>query len=321
MSATNDPHEWDDRIGVPTAGRGSAVPVPNGRLETGPAEELVLRAGETELGRPPQVPTHLSALSDDDRLALHRLDEEQAARDIAEAEAMIVADPSGLGWLGWIGSPLALAAGVGATGLAGIFVFNQTLSVIANLSQQPLWAQYAGFAGLGLFGFCVLFAFLRLVFLYATLRRNRQIRTRGLAELSRRTRLRWLAVAKSAEAKLQLETYLRLYPLDTEKDRRVLVRLGLPDEVQAKLRAVRADLLDPEKFASTDQWFARFRDGFQSELDAAAEARIRYWGSRVWVVTAVAPNALVDTGATMFYTFSMVADLCQIYNLRAGRTG
>ena len=87
------------------------------------------------------------------------------------------------------------------------------------------------------------------------------------------------------------------------------------------MRAVRLELLDPEKFASTDQWFARFRDGFQAEIDAAAETRVKYWGSRVWVVTAVAPNNLVDTGATLFYTFSMVADLCQLYNLRAGRTG
>lgn len=321
MTAPNHGHDWDDdRIGVPTAGR-ARPPLPVEYAPPARPEDIVLREGETELGRPPQVPTTLAALTDADRLSLHRLDEEQAARDLAEAEAMIVSDPTGLGWLGWFGSPLAIAAGVGATGLAGIFIFNQTLSLVASLSQQPLWAQYVGFAGLGALGFCVLYAFLRLVFLYATLRRNRQIRMAGLAELSRRTRLRWLAVAKSAEAKLQLETYLRLYPLDTEKDRKTLVRLGLSDEAQAKMRAARLDLLDPEKFASTDQWFTRFRDGFQAEVDAAAETRVKYWGSRVWVVTAVAPNNLVDTGATLFYTFSMVADLCQLYNLRAGRTG
>ena len=65
----------------------------------------------------------------------------------------------------------------------------------------------------------------------------------------------------------------------------------------------------------------RPRVAFQGELDTAAEARIRYWGSRIWVVTAVAPNTFVDSGATLFYTFSMLTDLCQIYNLRAGRTG
>ena len=48
---------------------------------------------------------------------------------------------------------------------------------------------------------------------------------------------------------------------------------------------------------------------------------MKYWASRIWVVTAVAPNAVIDSGATLFYTFSMLNDLCQLYNLRAGRTG
>jgi uncharacterized membrane protein YcjF (UPF0283 family) len=87
------------------------------------------------------------------------------------------------------------------------------------------------------------------------------------------------------------------------------------------LAIVRAELLDPNRFASTEQWFAHFRDVFQSQLDIAAEGRVKYWASRIWVVTAVAPNAVVDSGATLFYTFSMLSDLCQIYNLRAGRTG
>ncbi|MDB5312230.1 MAG: hypothetical protein JWO38_6432 [Gemmataceae bacterium] len=324
MAAERNPPGWDDddRIGVPTAGRTAAV-VPPARPEASstPDPDLELREGETELGRPPQVPTGLAALSDEDRARLRLMEEEQAAKDLAEAELLIAADPAGLGWLGWFGTPLALALLVGSVGLAGLFVFNQVLSVLGNLAAQPDWAKYTGYAGLVLFGGCVLYAFLRFAYLYATLRRNRQVQVRGLEELAKRTRLRWLAFAKSAEAKGQLEGYLRAFPLDTEKDRRALVKMGVTDETQVRLRAVRAELLDPARFASSDQWFARFRDGFQGELDTAAEARVRYWASRIWVVTAVSPNALVDSGSTLFYTFSMLADLCQVYNLRAGRTG
>ena len=57
---------------------------------------------------------------------------------------------------------------------------------------------------------------------------------------------------------------------------------------------MRTELLDPDKFASTEQWFARFRDGFQSVIDVAAEGRTKYWAARIWVVTAVAPNAVID---------------------------
>jgi uncharacterized membrane protein YcjF (UPF0283 family) len=328
MAAANDRPGWDDeddaRIGVPTAGRTAAPPTLGGL--TPPARPqhdplLELREGETELGRPPQVPVGLAGLSDADWAKLRQLEEEASAKELAEAEALIASDPTGFGWLGWFGSPLALSLLLLSGGLLGLFLVNQVIQLLGNLSTQPEWAQYLGYGGLVLLAGCVLFAFGRLVVLYARLRHNRQLRVAGLEELARRTRLRWLSFAKTAEAKEQLERYLREYPLDAPKDRTALAKLGLLDDVQARLRLVRAELLDPAKFASSDQWFARFRDGFQGELDAAAEARVKYWASRIWVVTAVAPNAVVDTGATLFYTFSMLADLCRVYNLRAGRTG
>lgn len=317
--------EDDDlRIGVPrarTGDAGSTVATPPIRHEAPqPDPDLELREGETELGRPPQVPSALGLLSEEDRAKLREMDDEQAARDLAEAELLIASDPSGLGWLGWFGSPLAFTFLILMIGLAGLFVFNQTTSVLAQLATQPEWARYLGYGGLVLLGGCVLYAFLRLAYLYATLRRNQQLRIEGLEELAKRTRLRWLSFAKSAEARELLERYLREFPLDGMKESKALVKLGVNDEMQMRLRTVRDELLNPDRFASSEQWFARFRDGFQAELDTAADARIRYWSSRIWVITALAPNGLVDTGATLFYTFSMLADLCQVYNLRAGRT-
>lgn len=322
MPATEN---WDDdvRIGVPTIPRptSSHTPVPARARAPIPDDNLELREGETELGRPPQVPSGLALLSDEDRTRLREMDEEQAAKELAEAELLLASDPSGLGWLGWFGTPLVLALLVGSVGLAGLFVSNQVISVLNALASQPEWAQYTGYAGLALFGLCIGYAFLRFAYLYATLRRNRQIQAKGLQELAKRTRLRWLAFAKTAEAREQMEQYLKTFPLESEKDRKTLLKLGVADDVQARLRSVRTELLDPAKFASTEQWFARFRESFQGELDAAASARVKYWSSRIWVVTAISPNALVDSGSALFYTFSMLGDLCQIYNLRAGRTG
>ncbi|HVL13802.1 MAG TPA: DUF697 domain-containing protein [Gemmata sp.] len=317
---SGDPNTWDDdaRIGVPTAGRPAAFPARRGGDDDAFAE---LRPGETELGRPPQVPADLAPLSPDDLAKLRALDEEQAAKDVAEAELLLAADPTGLGWLGWFGTPLLFAFLLGTAGVFGLFFLNQSLTLVATLRAQPEWAQYVGFAGLGLFAACVLFAFFRFLFVYLRMRRNRQLRVRGIEELSRRTRLRWLAAAKTAEARGQIEHYLKTFPMNTERERKTLRGLGLTDEAMARLATVRAELLDPDRFASTEQWFGRFRVAFQGELDAAAEARIKYWGSRIWVVTAVAPNAMVDSGSTLFYTFSMLSDLCQIYNLRAGRAG
>jgi uncharacterized membrane protein YcjF (UPF0283 family) len=318
----------DFRIGVPGVSRGAVAPplgglTPPTRPDADKPEEAPeLRPGETELGRPPQVPADLAPLSTADLAALKLLDDEQAARDVAEAEMLLASDPTGLGWLGWFGTPLALAFLVGMTGVFGVFLFNQAASLLQTLATvQEDWLRYTGYGGLALFGACVLYSFLRFLFIYVRLRENRQLRVKGIRELSKRTRLRWLAAAKSAEARKQIETYLQTYPIDTEKDRRQLVSLGLAEEAIAKLKVVRAELLDHDKFASTDQWFHRFRDGFQSVLDEAADRRTKYWASRIWVVTAVAPNAVIDSGATLFYTFSMLSDLCQLYNLRAGRAG
>jgi uncharacterized membrane protein YcjF (UPF0283 family) len=322
---SSDPKAWDDdvRIGVPTAGAAKAPGAVVPRREPLPGEAVgaELRPGETELGRPPQLAADLSPLSPEDWAKLRALDEEQAAKDIAEAELLLASDATGLGWLGWFGSPLAFAFLVGMAGVFGIFLFNQAASLLHTLAQQPEWAQYVGYTGLAVFGLCVCYAFLRFLFVYFRLRENRQLRIRGIEELSKRTRLRWLASAKSAEARAKVEEYLTTFPMNTEKERKALRAIGLTDEAMARLAAVRTELLDRDRFASTEQWFARFRAAFQSELDEVAEVRIKYWGNRIWVVTAVAPNAVVDSGATLFYTFSMLTDLCQIYNLRAGRTG
>lgn len=328
------PDDDDDfRIGVPGVGRAAVAPPPP--LRTDPAKHepearggnppemaAELRPGETELGRPPQVPADLAPLSAQDLAALKLLDDEQAARDVAEAELLLTSDPTGLGWLGWFGSPLAFAFLLGMTGVIGVFLFNQTATLLHTLASiQEDWLRWTGYAGLALLGACVLYSFIRFMVLYVRLRENRQLRVKGIKELANRTRLRWLAATKSAEARTQIETYLQTFPIEIEKDRRGLAKLGLTDEGVNRLKVIRAELLDHDKFASTEQWFARFRDGFQSVLDDVAESRIKYWASRIWVVTAVAPNAVIDSGATLFYTFSMLSELCQLYNLRAGRTG
>jgi putative membrane protein len=317
------PDDDDFRIGVP--GRAAVAPL-NGfappTRDAAPEAPPELRPGETELGRPPQVPADLAELSTADLAALKLLDEEQAARDVAEAELLLASDPTGLGWLGWFGSPLAFAFLLGITGVFGVFLFNQTASLLQTLaSVQEDWLRWIGYGGLILFGSCVLYSFLRFLFIYVRMRENRQLRVKGIKELSNRTRLRWLAAQKSAEARKQIETYLQTYPIETEKDRRALIALGLTDESIARLKVVRTELLDHDKFASTEQWFSRFRDGFQSVIDTAAEGRTKYWAARIWVITAVAPNAMIDSGATLFYTFSMLSDLCQLYNLRAGKAG
>ena len=318
-----DPWDDDDRIGVPVAGvlprspetRGANAPrSPDTSLPT-------LRDYDTELGRPAQVPARIAPLSDDDRRRLREAEEEQALRDLAEAEEMLASDPAIVRWAGWFASPLAGAMLLGAVGALGLFLYSQALSILANLATLPEWAQYAGYAGLTILAGAVLFSMARLALLYARLQRNRQLRLRGLEELQSRTRLRWLAHAKAAEAKTRLEDYLQAYPINTEKERRSLAKVGVTPEVAAELAKVRDELLDPARYASAGEWFDRFQHAFQGKLDTVADGRVSYWSNRAMVVTAVSPNGMVDSLSTSFFGFSMIADLCRVYHLKAGRTG
>ena len=139
MSTNNSVADWeDDRIGVPTVGH-APTPIPRSSVNES-WESLELREGETELGRPAQIPSALAMLTDEDRKHLRRMEDEQAARDLAEAEMLLASDPSGMGWLGWFGSPLALTFLLGWVGWPGssylIRFFNSSMSSPAILSGR-----------------------------------------------------------------------------------------------------------------------------------------------------------------------------------------
>jgi len=319
---------WDDddnRLGIPIAGvvvdrpRERVAPEPVVELEVQPEPEL--RAGDTDLGRPAQVAVDVMPLTDEDRKLLLKAAEEQAIRDLEEADELTASDPAILQWAGWATHPPAAAFLLGSFGALGLFLYSQVLSILANIATQPEWIQYLGYAALAILSSAILLSMMRLAILYVRLRRNRQLRLKGLEELQDRTRLRWLAHAKVVEAKSRLEQYLTEYPMLDDKQKKAAARVGVTPELILGLTKVKEELLDPARYASAGLWFDRFRDGFQTSLDQAAEARIKYWANRAMLVTAVSPNGLVDSISTTYFGFALLADLCQIYNLKAGRTG
>jgi len=311
----------EDRLGVPTIATGTAGPESPRRHDPLPIAEASLRDGETGLGRPELLPRHQQPLSDQDRQSLLAEEERSEAEELDRINQELACDTEVFRWLGWFSSPLAFTILLGAAGLAGLFLFNQVMSLLASLAAQPTWIQYAGYTAIAILGGAVLLSMLRLLVLYVRLKRNQQVRLRVLNELAVRTRLRWLVKAKADEARTRVEDYLRTYPLTTAKEKQRLRFLGLTDARLQSLEMARRELLDPSRYASLEQWFERFRTCFQSILDEAAAERISYWSKRTGAVTAVSPNAFVDGAATLYHGFSMIGDLCRLYNLRAGRAG
>jgi uncharacterized membrane protein YcjF (UPF0283 family) len=230
-------------------------------------------------------------------------------------------EPTVFGLPSILGHPLVGLVMLGAAGLLGLFLFNQVASAVTAINTLPETIRWAGWGFFGLLTLAVAYSVVRLTIMYIRLRRNKQLRLQGLVELEKRTHLRWLINAKRHEAYAQLESYLREYPAETDKDRKRLARIGLGgDDLYVLIRA-REKLLDRDRWGDSDTWFDGFRSTFQTKLDEAAARRVSYWARRTAFATAVSPNALADTGLTLYFSFALLADLCTIYNLRAGRLG
>jgi putative membrane protein len=277
------------------------------------------RPGDLDEGeaRLPQAPTSLDALKPGELpRELTPLEDE-----LRRAAELMASEPTVFGLPSILGNPLVGLVMLAAAGLLGLFLFNQMASAITAINTLPETIRWAGWGFFGLLSFAVLYAVVRLTILYLRLRRNKQLRLKGLIELERRTHLRWLINAKRDEAHSQLEAYLREYPTESDKDRKRLTRVGLSGDDLYVLVRSREKLLDRDRWGDTDAWFDGFRDTFQSKLDEAAARRVGYWARRTAFASAVSPNALADTGLTLYFSFALLADLCTIYNLRAGRLG
>jgi uncharacterized membrane protein YcjF (UPF0283 family) len=241
--------------------------------------------------------------------------------ELRRAAELMQSEPTVFGLPSILGHPLVGLMMLAAGGLLGLFLFNQVASAVTAINTMPKTLRWAGWGFFGLLTFAVAYALVRLGIMYVRLRRNKQLRLRGLVELEKRTHLRWLINAKRHEAYTQLEQYMREYPVETDKDRKRLARVGLIGDDLASMVRAREKLMDRDRWGDTDAWFDGFRDTFQVKLDEAAARRVGYWARRTAFATAVSPNALADTGLTLYFSFALLADLCTIYNLRAGRLG
>lgn len=284
-------------------------------------KEFDLRPGDSGEDRPFQIPQSLAPLSDADQIALKAAEEHLLMRELREAEELVASEPSVLRLPAYLSHPLMGAVFIGSAALIGLFVFNQIMTALTTIGTLQGVLMYACYAGLGLLASCALYALLRLFWMYVKLRRNKQLRLKGLEELEKRTKLRWLVNAKVKEAKAQLENYLREFPLAAGREQKRLVALGMNESLARELSQIRDKLLDPNSWPSDDVWFDAFRETFQARLDEIASARVNYWARRTALGTAVSPNTLSDTLMTLYFSFTLLADLCAIYNLRAGKLG
>src|SRR6476619_2099334 len=138
--------------------------------------------------------------------------------ELRRAAELMASEPTVFGLPTILGHPLVGLIMLALAGLLGLFMFNQVASAVTAINTLPETWRWAGWAFFGLLCLAVAYAIGRLTVLYVRLRRNKQLRLRGLQELEKRTHLRWLINSKRHEAYQQLELYVREYPAETDRE-------------------------------------------------------------------------------------------------------
>ncbi len=205
---------------------------------------------------------------------------------------------------------IAMIVFVGA--MLVLFVLNQSLAFLDHLAQSPAWAQWVGLSALiGALGAII-------GSLWSLAKRYLHLKQTPALWLNRQ-QLRELAHTGTTEAKHRLETFLREFPIDRDPPQK-WKRLGFTTESLQSLADARAELLNP-CHGHTRKWLDELNDCFLTRLDSVAQQRVTHYAKRVGIKTALSPKGFLDSTIVIVNSYLLLTDLCDLYNVRAGRMG
>lgn len=197
-------------------------------------------------------------------------------------------------------------------GMFVLLVLNQTVAFIDHLARSPSWAQWIGLTALT----CALIAMISSVWSLAT----RYLHLKQTPDLwLNRQQLRKLASSDMKEAKHRLNEFLSDFPSDLDSARN-LKRLGFTAESLKSLTDARTELLSPRD-GDSRKWLKDLNDNFLVRLDTVAKERVMHYAKRVGLKTAVSPKGFLDSTIVVVNSYLLLTDLCDLYNVRAGRLG
>jgi uncharacterized membrane protein YcjF (UPF0283 family) len=264
------------------------------------------RAGDNTLGRPVQKPREFQE-SNLSRTEIERENQaEITTTEIEEIFTQPITMP--LAWLSGIWLGILLFAGI-----IGWFVFAQILSTIQIITQLPLLVQPIAWGLVIFFSFIIIYPLSRLLLVYRRLKPVRQIQMTRIS-------IKNMTVQQLQVAKQNLSEYLHAYPLDDNKFIVQLKAMGLSETEQKKLRRTQQELLENSP-KTTAVWLQEFEQDFLNPLDEIVKARIQYYAKLLAVKTALSPNALLDMAVVLYNGFSLLRDICVLYQVRIGHLG
>ncbi len=266
------------------------------------------------LGVPDQAAEEATVVTPRDSL----LEKRAAEWDLDEAGQADSGLSDGSAWLPSRTVSFSLLAIVSS--LIFLFLAAQLVTLFAQLAMLPNWARFIGFGVVVAFLLALLFGLIRLVLLYLRLRATPRLSLLALRQLHGRQKLRRLARRRIGEVRRDLRLLLEEYPATGDSNAGRLRKLGFTASDITTLREHRRRLLDDRR-STAEGWVEHFDRQFLSCLDGACEQRIRLYTKRVALQTGISKLGRFDALVVTLNAYRMVADLCQIYNLRANPWG
>ena len=291
------------KLGVPDHDRRSPALGEAPAIEQAPAPKR-----RRTLGVPAPVSCAGTEVPDEKKLF------DRAEETIMDPAEPLAFDPSGPRW-----SPLrygsVAALLVMGIGLMLLFLTSQLALTMSVLNTLPAPARWIGWTAVAAISLAVLVATGYLIWRYVKLRQSPNVSLEALAELHDRARTRAAAREQTTSALRLLKRFLDEYPLD-EKNRRHLEQLGFTGEELAQLISQHEWLTAGAKGSDT-MWLRDVDQRFLGVLDEVAQRRIWRHARHVGMKTAVAPTGFVDSCIALISMYTLVGDLCAIYNVRA----
>jgi uncharacterized membrane protein YcjF (UPF0283 family) len=295
----------NDVAGLPFRLRASEASTP-GMARTVAGRDPLEEAGVPLCG------TKFSPLTTADYAGMAAECQEQAESELAASNANQKIVP-GFFQVSW-----ALLTGVLAIGGVAccLFVFSQTVQLLANLQSLSGPLRYGGYALLAVLALISCYIIGKLLVAVLWLRQNRQVSLGNLRALQSRLEFQKPAQHKQQAAKNQLRRWLEDYPLEQPVHRHFLSQCGVGGASLNAMAVARQQLLDIQELHDWDSWIHKFAVQIQERLDDAADQIVREYAKTVGVKTALSPNPLVDTVVLIYSGCGLLASLCRVYNLR-----
>jgi uncharacterized membrane protein YcjF (UPF0283 family) len=238
--------------------------------------------------------------------------------------------------------PLFVLAAITIGGCIGLYIYFEIVSFMTTLASYPVWLKYFMLFILVILLAVTLTALTKLFYNFYKLKPVNQSRISDIDRILNHRELikagkQWKEANKKREGicKLLLE-YVNNYQLgifvvkeeNNEKDSNAPIKFIIKREADKNalenLKDLHKKLKDgydaTKNYVNREEWLVGFKN-FQESLDKIAENRLDECAKWVGFKTAVSPYPVLDMLITAYWSFTLISDLCTIYNVRLGKFG